>query len=339
MSDGRSCFYLFSSIFLLEVSVFKKQIAPFWFALIVLLVSSLACNFSGTPTATAVPTPIPTQAVAAGDATAVLPTAIPLPTHTAVPAPATATETATAVSQAEATATLRLPADSPTTAVSPTPAMVGTAVRLFGPGQQDAFSLEPGAFKTYTIQGVKFQPLFVFAEIDGDADLTLKVAAGTDTAVANPAAAAPLAEADFSPAGRPEVLVFSADEDGFYTLIVGNKGSGAGETAVYLFDEATDTPLATHYRGETLAAGQTKSFIVQSNGGRPVVAFAEPLDQSDLVLKFIEAGSIANEANFSGPGSAEAAFVLPLRTTDYTIEISTASGGAATFTLIVVPLE
>ncbi|MCB8988562.1 MAG: hypothetical protein H6661_12530 [Ardenticatenaceae bacterium] len=46
-----------------------------------------------------------------------------------------------------------------------------------------------------------------------------------------------------------------------------------------------------------------------------------------------------NEANYSGPGSPEAAFVLPLRTTDYTIEISTANGGAAAYTLIVFPLE
>ena len=305
-----------------------------WFALLSLVGLTLACNFSGTPTATPVPTPIPTQVPEDG-ATAVLPTALPLSTDTAVPVTAEATNTA--VPQPTATAT-RPPdtaaAEATATVATPTPAMVGTAMRLFGPGQQDAFTLEGGASKTYTLQGVKFQPVFIFAETDGEADLALAVVEGTDTAVTNP-----LAEANFNPAGRPEVLVFSPDADGFYTLVVGNEGSGAGETAVYLFDEATDTPLATHYRGETLAAGQTKSYPVQSNGGRPVVAFAVPRDQSDLVLKFIEAGSVANEANYSGPGSAEAAFVLPLRTTDYTIEISAANGGAAAFTLIVVALQ
>lgn len=322
--------------------MFKRQISPLWFGLFALIGLSLACSFSGGPTPTPIPTPIPTQPALAEEATAVLPTAIALPTNTAVATVASTaapvTESATADSQPAQTATPP-PTAASGAAVSPTPAMVGTAVRLFGPGQQDAFTLEPGAYKTYTIQGVKFQPLFVFAETDGEADLTLKVAAGTDTAVSNPAAAAPLAEADFSPAGRPEVLVFSPDDDGFFTLIVGNKGSGAGETAVYLFNAPADTPLATHYRSETLSAGQSKNYPVQSNGGRPIVAFAEPLDQSDLVLKFIEAGSVANEANYSGPGSAEAAFVLPLRTTDYTIEISTVNGGSAVFTLIVVPLE
>ncbi|MBK8988875.1 MAG: hypothetical protein IPM39_22850 [Chloroflexi bacterium] len=301
-----------------------------WLALFSLVGLTLACNFSGTPTATAVPTPIPTQAAAQEGSPAVLPTAIPLPTDTAVPATATAAATATAVPPA--TATERPATGGLATAVPPTPAMVGTAVRLFGPGQQDVSRLEPGASKSYTIQGSKFQPLFVFAEASGEADVALAVAASAD-------GARPLTEANFSPAGRPEVLVFSPDNDGLFSLIVANQGSGAGETAVYVFDEATDTPLATHYRGETLTAGQSKSYTVQSNGGRPVVAFAEPLDQSDLVLKFFEAGSIANEANFSGPGSAEAAFVLPLRTTEYTIEISTANGGAATFTLIVVKLE
>jgi len=321
------------SVFILEVSMFKRQMARFWLGFWILAGLSLACNFSGDPTATAVPTPIPTQVVIEGGETAVLPTAIPLPTDTAVPPAATDT----AVAQPTATATETPETAAVDTAASPTPAMVGTAVRLFGPGQQDSFALEPGGVKTYPIHGVRFQPMFVFAEASGEADLRLAMAG--ETAVNDPAAATPLTEANFNPAGRPEVMVFSPDADGLYTLIVGNKGSGAGETAVYLFDEATDTPLATHYRGETLAAGQTKSFAVQSNGGRPVVAFAVPRDQSDLVLKFVEAGSIANEANYSGPGSAEAAFVLPLRTTDYTIEISAANGGAAAFTLIVVVLE
>ena len=321
--------------------MFKRRNAPFWFGLCVLLGLTLACNFAGSPTPAQ--TPIPTRAEVTGGETAVLPTAIPLPTETAVPVTVTDAATAVSVPTAEATtaetmtATPPAATSGPAASGSPTPAMVGTAVRLFGPGQQDSFILEPGGIKPYPIQGVRFQPLFVFAEASGEVDLRLAVAG--ETAVADPAAATPLAEADFNPAGRPEVMVFSPDNDGLYTLIVGNKGSGAGETAVYLFDEATDTPLATHYRGETLAAGQTKRYTVQSNGGRPIVAFAQPLDRSDLVLKFIEAGSTANEANYSGPGSAEAAFVLPLRTTDYTIEISTANGGAAAFTLIVVPLE
>ena len=121
-----------------------------------------------------------------------------------------------------------------------------------------------------------------------------------------------------------------------YNVVVTSAEQGR---TIKLNIETTDGARLIGHRGETLAAGQTKRYSVQSNGGRPIVAFAQPLDRSDLVLKFIEAGSTANEANYSGPGSAEAAFVLPLRTTDYTIEISAANDGAAAFTLIVVVLE
>ncbi|MCB8988561.1 MAG: hypothetical protein H6661_12525 [Ardenticatenaceae bacterium] len=40
-------------------------------------------------------------------------------------------------------------------------------------------------------------------------------------------------------------MVFTPEADGVYTLIIGNQGCGAGKRAVYLFDEATDTPIAT----------------------------------------------------------------------------------------------
>ncbi|MGB4871418.1 MAG: hypothetical protein WBP47_15300, partial [Candidatus Promineifilaceae bacterium] len=159
----------------------QRKIA-IWVGLFSLMGLVLACNFSGTPTATPIPTPIPTRAAVEGGVTAVPPTVVLLPTNTAV----SATMPATAVATPEQVATKAQPTASVSEVVQPTPAMVGTAVRLFGPGQQDKFTLAAGAFKTYTIQGVKFQPLFVFAETTGEADLTLKAAAGTDTAVSNP---------------------------------------------------------------------------------------------------------------------------------------------------------
>jgi hypothetical protein len=45
------------------------------------------------------------------------------------------------------------------------------------------------------------------------------------------------------------------------------------------------------------------------------------------------------DANFGGSNSAEAAFVLPLETTDYTVELSTLNGEAAVYNLVIVTLN
>ena len=305
-----------------------------------LLLTTLACRLTGEATAT--PTPIPLLLLP--DETPA--TAVPLPPTAVLNLPATATpqpETAVASPTTPPTAALPDPA-TPATPVPPTdipaPPTLAQTGEFFSPGQQDRPALEPGGFAQYSVLGAQFQPILFFAETSSEADLILAVVAGTDQISGGLAALQPVAQADFSPAARPEILVYAPDADGPYSLIVGNQGPARGETAVYLFDTATDAPQATHYRGETLGAGENKQYAIRSNGGRPVIVFVDPLDQSDLVLRIKDAaGGTLTEANFSGSGSAESAFVLPLRTTDYLIEVGEVNGRLASFTLVVIALE
>ncbi|MFZ0547863.1 MAG: hypothetical protein WAM60_20630, partial [Candidatus Promineifilaceae bacterium] len=91
---------------------------------------------------------------------------------------------------------------------------------------------------------------------------------------------------------------------------------------------------------DSLAAGETKSYPVQSNGGRPVLAYVAQTGQSDLVLQILdENGEVMMDANFGGPNSAEVAFVLPVKTSDYTIEVSTANGETAVYNLVIITLN
>jgi hypothetical protein len=324
------------------VNVMMKKSVLFW-ALIPLLLAALACNFSGETPPTATPIPLlslPGETTEAAEPPTAVSTAssLSLPA-TSTPLPSPEAATATAVSGDPTTPTA-VPATLPPTAAAAGTTAVPQTGDFFSPGQQDRPTIEPGGFRQYSVQGQQFQPFLFFAETASDADLLLATIAGTAPFSGRLADLQPLAQADFSPAARPEVLIYSPDADTAYSLIVGNKGPARGETAVYLFDAVTDAPLATHYRGETLAAGQSKSFPAQSNGGRPVIAFVDPLDQSDLVLRIKDAaGSVLTEANFSGPGSAEAVFVLPLRTTDYVIEVGEVNGRSASFTLVVVRLN
>ncbi len=275
------------------------------------------------PDPTLPPSPLPPDPTETAEATSIATPIIP-PSPTATGAAPTAMASATASATATATA--------PPTAVPQTG-------DFFGPGQQDRTTLEPGGFRLYDVLGVQFQPLLFFAETADNANLLLATIV-EDAAPGSLADLQPLAQADFSPAARPEILIYSPDADGPYRLLVGNQGPARGETAVYVFDAATDAPLATHYRGESLAAGENKQYAARSNGGRPVIAFVDPLDQSDLVLRIRDAnGALLTEANFSGPGSAESAFVLPLRATDYVIEVGEVNGRSATFTLVVVRLD
>jgi hypothetical protein len=327
-----------------KVRIMKKRASLLWLILPWLLLA-LACRLTGETLPEATPIPllpppdqVETTLVPPSDPT--LPPS-PLPPDPAETAEATAlapgTPVATPTSPPSPTATGAAPSGTASATTAPT--AVPQTGDFFGPGQQDRTTLEPGGFRLYNVLGAQFQPLLFFAETADDANLLLATIA-EDAAPGSLADIRPLAQADFSPAARPEILIYSPDADGPYRLLVGNQGPARGETAVYVFDAATDAPLATHYRGESLAPGENKQYAARSNGGRPVIAFVDPLDQSDLVLRIKDAnGAVLTEANFSGPGSAESAFVLPLRATDYVIEVGEVNGRSATFTLVVIRLD
>jgi hypothetical protein len=109
---------------------------------------------------------------------------------------------------------------------------------------------------------------------------------------------------------------------------------------LYLYDAAQAVPGAVHQPNVTLAAGETKQFQVESRGGRPVLIFVDPVDQSDIGVTITTAdGQNIADANYSGPGSAEAAFVLPLETTRYTVTVKEINNAPSQINVLLVPLE
>ena len=287
---------------------------PFLFLILLLVLTSLACGLVSTPTPEPSPIPTITLAPVEGVVTAI------------------AVDTATAVLPTETSAVVEVETAVPT--ASPTADMVEdvTAVpvtvvagELFAPGQKTSGTLAGGGEETYLIEGVKFTPRFIFAETADEIDLLLAVE-GT--------------EANFSGPGGPEVLVFTADDNGRFDLTVRNESQTEGDYTLYLYDAAQAVPGAVHQPNVILAAGATKQFQVESRGGRPVLIFVDPVDQSDIGLTIATTdGQTIADANYSGPGSAEAAFVLPLETTRYTVTVKEINNAPSQINVLLVPLE
>jgi hypothetical protein len=291
--------------------------------------------------------PPPTEAAAEETATTVVtevpPTATISTEEPTADAPTPTAETAEASATAEQSPTAEAsptPEASPTAADTPTPQPSPTpAVLVLAPGQSNAALLTEGGFNAYGYDGVEFQPAMVFVEPADTLDVALAAFLGDVTPGSDLSVLSPLNEADFSTAGGPEILVVTPDEDGRHSLVVRSE-SGDGGYTVYLFDAISDTQGAAVRQADTLEAGQTKTYAVQSNGARPVLVFADPTDQSNLVLRVTDSnGNLAADANFSGLGSAEALFVLPLQTTTYSVQVSEATGSPSSFNLAVVTLE
>lgn len=309
------------------------------------LLTGLACNLSAEATPTPVILPQPTiveTAVSAAPTDILPPTLTPAaeqPTETAVPA--TDTPAPAATSTAEPVTETAVPTNTAPPPPNTTPVPTQTlAPAVFAPGQQNTAALSNGEFQVYLFNGVKFQPLFLFAETADELDLVISIYEGQLTAESDLSALTPKLEADFADDGGPEIAVFSPQVDGFHTVVVQNTAEAtSGDYTLYLYNTLVAAPNTVQETG-TLAAGETKTYTATSNGGRPVLVFADPTDQSNLVLQATDNnGSVVAEANYAGSGSAEALFVLPLQTTTYTIRVSEAGGGAANYAVVIVTLE
>jgi hypothetical protein len=207
------------------------------------------------------------------------------------------------------------------------------------PGQSNSAPLSEGQFVAYGYEGQEFQPALLFVEPADTVDVALAAYPGDIVTGSELSGLAPLNEANFSAAGGPEILVITPDEDGRHSLVVSSRSGEGGYTA-YLYDAVSDAPGAAVRQADSLAAGETKRYTVQSNGARPVVVFVDPTDQSNVALRVKDGGgSTVAEANFSGARSAEALFVLPLQTTAYTVEIYEATAAAASYEVAVIALE
>lgn len=241
-----------------------------------------------------------------------MPTPEPIATATAVPEP---TPTPTPI--------------PPTTTATPTATAVATA-QTINPGESYAGELADGGSQLFSFGGRQFQPLLFFAE--AAADLNLSLAVYQTDAAFDPETAVPLAEVNFSNAGRPEIMVFSPNITSDYRLLV-RAEAGSGEFTLHTFD-------AQQGERATLVAGMVNEHTAVSSGARPVLILANPVGQADLVIRVTGAdGALIGQADFGGPGSAEAFFLLPLRTTSYTITISEATGAAAAYDQLIVPLD
>ncbi|MBE2224969.1 MAG: hypothetical protein IAF02_25745 [Anaerolineae bacterium] len=290
---------------------------PFLFLILLLIMTSLACGLVSTPTPE--PTPIPTITLAP-----VVVVVTEAPVETASDEIATAVLPTVTVENVE----MVVPTEEPTVETvepeieTPLPVVDG---EVLGPGQQDSRTLTGGGEETYLIDGVKFMPRFVFAETADEIDLLLSVD-GT--------------EANFSGPGGSEVLVFTADDNGRFDLTIRNESEASGEYILYLYDAAQAVPGAVHQPNVALVAGTTAQFQVESRGGRPVLIFVDPIDQSDISVTIATAeGQTIADANYSGPGSAEAAFVLPLETTRYTVSVKEINNAPSQINVLLVPLE
>jgi hypothetical protein len=320
----------------------------FWLGVMVVLGS--ACDLIGggeTPPAVVEPT------VAAATATAEIqpPTTIPdLPTTapTATAADIAPTSTIEGESEPEeptveaATATAEPPSTAEPTleeTAAPTLEPVVAAPGTIAPGQQISNSLESGEVQVYQFQGTEFEPVMVFVEGDEELDIAINAYLGSVAADTPLSQLTPLSQANVSPVGRPEVLVVTPDEDGEHTIVVRGHGNTAGTYTLYMYDGTTPTSN-TQLISDSFEAGESKSYPAQSNGGRPVIAYVDQTVQCDMVIQIVSsAGEVMMDANFGGSNSAEAAFVLPLETTDYTVELSTLNGEAAVYNLVIVTLN
>ncbi len=319
------------------------------FTLLILLVVLLLAGCNGAPeqpTATQIPPP-PT---AAATAELELPTPLPPEATTVADEPTPTGEALATVAPSPTTEPATEPATSPTAAeaASPTPAATATAAQsptppttpgLFGPGQVDMRTLAAGDAHAYVVQGTRFQPIILFVEPENQLNVALTVYSGDVSGQATPEGVTPLNSADNALAGRPEILVLSPDADGLFTFVVRAIG-GEGSYTAHLYDLTTPAPGMAVQQTDTLAAGEEKLYTVTSRGARPIIAVADPTDQSDIALDFLGAdGAVLTTANFGGPGGAETAYVLPLGAASYSIKIREVNGGPSTFQIAIVTLE
>lgn len=316
-----------------------------WTALLIIVVLTGCGGTAEEESPTAVPTlpPIPTTVTEAEPPAATATVPPPPPIDVTLPA-----------QTSEATATTANPATSaPITepTAEPPPAVEATSQpiteppsgngELLLPGQSSVGELEGESFAAFPYQGERFSPRLFFVQPAGSLDAELRAYVGM-TAPEGVNLVNPAATTNFGGAGVPEMLVYTAQADEVHFTAVANLDNTAGRFRFYLFDGVTQTENTAVLEQLSLAAGETKSYPATSQDGNPLIVFADPLGTAeDITLTVRDSdngGAVVNTANFGGGGSAEALFLLPLRTTNYTVEISEVNGQAATVNVHIIAL-
>ncbi|MCB9422769.1 MAG: hypothetical protein H6667_23420 [Ardenticatenaceae bacterium] len=286
---------------------------------LVFLVSG--CGDAGTAVPTATLLPQPTQeALVVISPSAIPPTDTLAPT-TAVPEPEAA---GTEIPTAEPTATaVPAPTESPTETPTETPE---TEPELAA--DLITMTLTEGGRGVFTFSGTRFEPWLFFVEASEDLDTAVAVYPGAVDENTDLITLTAEAAADFAGPGIPELVVFTPDSDGEFSLVVTAVGEG---TAVV---QSVDSRVAEGT--SSLAAGEVSRGTSYSNVISASYIFVVPVGQADLALRAVTLdGEQIAEANFGGPGSAEALFVLPPQTAGFNFEISEANGAAAEYHLFI----
>jgi hypothetical protein len=313
-----------------------KRVHVCGFLLVVMIGLGACDNVAPTPT----PTPSLPEPPTLAPADSTLPTAPALPSLEVPPTvalPTAALPTAAPPTDLPAT-------EPPTTEPTPEtataePTLVPPAENQIAPGQRDTATLSEGEFRPYLYSGTQYQPAVLFAEPQGELDVQLLVLSGQLTPESGLDSITPIVSADNALGGRPEIVVLSPETTGLFTFVV-RAGSGAGTYTAYLYNLTSPATGMAVQQPDILAAGETKRYDVTSNGGRPVIAMVDPTDLSDVSLDiYLPDGTLLTTANFSGPGGAEVAYVLPMGTTGYTVAVREATGGTSAFNVAVVTME
>lgn len=297
-----------------------------WLGLVV--VSLVACGGEEPLTEETMPT-IAAVAVIPTATPTLVPTNTPIPTNTPTP-----TFTPTSVVQFAPTST---PTGSPT----PRP----TLIPYVAPGSAVADVLEPGQARLYNIDVTRREPLYLMTEGSDDLDLALAVydfdVITTVTESNEPLGDflsnnAPDRLVQLNGAGLPELMIYTPERDGTFSIGVGGVGGTEGAFRLYVFDPITQTRHTSFVGVETVPANGTRSYNVNSFGKRPVAIFARPLDGNDvaIVIRNSDGGQISR-ADFGRAGTAELTFYKPGGSVPLTIEIHDVGGRGGRVQLII----
>lgn len=279
------------------------------------------CGDAGTAVPTATLLPQPTQEALVVISPSAIPPTVTLAPATAVPEPeAAATEIPTAEPTATAVpAPTESPTESPTEVPATQPELAADLITM---------TLAEGERGVFTFAGTRFEPWLFFVEASEDLDTAVAIYPGAIDEDTDLTTLTTEATADFAGSGIPELVVFTPDSDGEFSLVV--TAVGEGTAVIHVIDSRTATSTTT------LAAGivnQSSSFTKESPA---TYIFVVPVGQADLALRAVTLdGEQIAEANFGGPRSAEALFVLPPQAAGFNFEISEASGAAAEYHLFI----
>ena len=275
------------------------------------------------------------------------------PTNTPIPLPPTATATVTNTPEPTDTPVVSFAATdtaTPTRLPGVLPSKTPTEIAPLDTGIGFPGNIGPSEFRVHIVEGVEDQTIFAAVRVKPEVDAGLMVFEGSvaniakeegvsiqDLLISNKADR----EANFSGKGFMEVIAYTPKQTGDVSIVVTSSAESDGPYRLYVFDKTTSSPNIVFNQTVQLDGGQTTLVGVTSNGGKPVVAFINPLESSadgKITIKN-SGGTVITEANYSTGGSYETSFVLPLSTTGYNVELTNVAGSAGTFEILVLAIQ